>query len=48
MQTESILNNEVLVSAGLKPGEIIAVAGISFLRDGQSVRLLDKHVQRFN
>jgi RND family efflux transporter MFP subunit len=48
VQTESILNNEVLVSAGLKPGEIIAVAGISFLRDGQSVRLLDKHVQRFN
>jgi multidrug efflux pump subunit AcrA (membrane-fusion protein) len=48
VQTESILNNEVLVSAGLKSGEIIAVAGISFLRDGQSVRLLDKHVQRFN
>jgi RND family efflux transporter MFP subunit len=48
VQTESILNNEVLVSDGLEPGEIIAIAGISFLRDGQSVRLLDKHVQRFN
>lgn len=48
VQTESILNNEVLVSAGLKPGEIIAIAGVSFLREGQSVRLLDKHVQRFN
>ena len=48
VQTESILNNEVLVSAGLVPGEIIAIAGISFLRDGQSVRLLDKHIQRFN
>jgi RND family efflux transporter MFP subunit len=48
IQTESILNNEVLVSSGLKSGEIIAVAGISFLRDGQSVKLLDRHVQRFN
>ncbi len=48
VQTESILNNEVLVSVGLKSGEIIAIAGVSFLRDGQSVRLLDKHVKRFN
>jgi len=48
VQTESILNNEVLVSTGLKAGEIIAVSGVSFLRDGQKVTLLDKHVQRFN
>jgi multidrug efflux system membrane fusion protein len=48
VQTESILNNEVLVSAGLSSGEIIAIAGVSFLRDGQSVQLLDKHVKRFN
>ncbi|MBA6233925.1 MULTISPECIES: efflux RND transporter periplasmic adaptor subunit [unclassified Colwellia] len=48
VQTESILNNEVLVSAGLASGEIIAIAGVSFLRDGQSVQLLDKHVKRFN
>ncbi|MFT5757189.1 MAG: multidrug efflux system membrane fusion protein [Alteromonadaceae bacterium] len=48
VQTESILNNEVLVSSGLKSGDIIATAGVSFLRDGQSVRLLDKHVKRFN
>jgi len=48
VQTESIINNKVIVSSGLKSGEIIATAGISFLRDGQTVRLLDKHVQRFN
>jgi multidrug efflux system membrane fusion protein len=48
VQTESILNNEVLVSVGLEPGEIIAIAGVSFLRDGQSVKLLDKLVKRFN
>jgi RND family efflux transporter MFP subunit len=45
---ENILDNEVLISSGLKPAEIIAVAGISYLRDGQAVKLLDKHVQRFN
>ena len=48
VQTESIINNKVIVSSGLIDGEIIATAGISFLRDGQTVRLLDKHVQRFN
>jgi len=48
VQTESILNNEVLVSSGLKVGDIIAIAGVSFLRDGQTVRLLDKHVKGFN
>ena len=48
IQTENILNNEVLVSSGLKDGEIIATAGATFLRDGQTVRLLDKTVQRFN
>jgi multidrug efflux system membrane fusion protein len=48
VQTESMLNNEILVSAGLVQGEIIAIAGVSFLRDGQSVKLLDKHVKRFN
>ena len=48
IQTENIINNEVLVSSGLKAGEIIATAGVTFLRDGQTVRLLDKTVQRFN
>lgn len=48
VQTESIINNEVLISSGLNVGEIVAIAGISFLRDGQTVRLLDKKVQRFN
>jgi RND family efflux transporter MFP subunit len=48
IQTENIIDNEVLVSAGLETGDIIATAGVTFLRDGQSVTLLDKHVQRFN
>ncbi len=48
VQTENIINNEVLISSGLNPGEIVAIAGVAFLRDGQQVTLLDDSVQRFN
>ena len=48
IQTENIIDNQVMISSGLKVGEIIATAGVSFLRDGQNVRLLDKHVKQFN
>lgn len=48
VQTENILNNEILVSSGLTPGEIIATAGVNYLRDGQIVKLLDKHIQQYN
>lgn len=48
VQTENVINNQVLLSQGLTSGEIIATAGVAFLRDGQQVTLLDKHTQRFN
>jgi len=48
VQTENIMNDQVYLSDGLKDGEIIATAGVAFLKDGQSVTLLDKHTQRFN
>ena len=48
VQTENFLNNEVYISSGLKPGDIIATAGVAFLRDGQKVTLLNKKIQRFN
>ena len=48
VQTENVMNNEVYISSGLKDGEIIATAGIAFLRDGQTVSLLDNAVGRFN
>ncbi|GAB3014020.1 efflux RND transporter periplasmic adaptor subunit [Bowmanella dokdonensis] len=48
VQTENIINNEVYVSSGLTPGEIVATAGVAFLRDGQPVTLLDKQVRLFN
>ena len=48
VQTENVLNNMAFISSGLKEGEIIATAGVAFLRDGQAVTLLDKKTQRFN
>ncbi len=48
VQTENIIDNEILVSSGLQPGEVIATAGVNHLREGQTVKLLDKHVQQFN
>lgn len=35
-----IVENSLLVTEGLAPGERVASAGVSFLRDGQQVRLL--------
>ncbi len=48
VQTENILENKVYLSHGLQNGEIIATAGVAFLRDNQKVTLLDKSTQRFN
>jgi RND family efflux transporter MFP subunit len=48
IKTENILNNQVYISSGLKPGDIIATAGVAFLRDGQQVSLLDSQTKRFN
>ena len=46
--TENVLNNVLYISSGLEVGEIIAIAGVAFLRDGQKVTLLDKTIQQFN
>ncbi|TPH18501.1 efflux RND transporter periplasmic adaptor subunit [Litorilituus lipolyticus] len=48
VQTENVLENEVYISAGINEGDIIATAGVAFLRDGQKVTLLDTKTQRFN
>ncbi len=36
-----IRENEIIVVEGLKPGDRVASAGVSFLRDGQKVKLLE-------
>lgn len=35
-----VRDSDVVVEGGLNPGDIIVVAGVSFLRDGQKVRLM--------
>ena len=42
------MNNQVLLSQGLNQGEVIATAGVAFLREGQDVRLLDNKTQNFH
>jgi len=39
---EGVQDNSVFITEGVKPGDIIAVAGVSFLRDGQEVKLLSQ------
>ncbi len=36
-----IRDNDVVVTKGVKAGDIIAVAGVSFLEDGQKVKLME-------
>ena len=36
----SIRDNNIVVNSGLTAGDIVATAGVSFLRDGQQVRLM--------
>lgn len=48
VQTENIFKNEIIISSGLKDGDIIATAGVAFLRDGQQVSLADASIQLFN
>ena len=38
---KSVVGNRLMVIEGLAGGEIIAVAGVSFLEDGQKVKLLN-------
>ncbi len=37
-----IRDDNIIVNKGLQAGDIVAVAGVSFLRDGQKVRLMDR------
>ena len=36
-----VRDNDVVIKKGVKPGDIIAVAGVSFLEDGQKVKLME-------
>ena len=42
VQTSGIMiGDRVVVREGISPGDVIVIAGVPFLRDGQQVRLLD-------
>ena len=41
IESGGIRDNDVVVTKGVKAGDIIAVAGVSFLEDGQKVKLLE-------
>jgi multidrug efflux pump subunit AcrA (membrane-fusion protein) len=42
IEDDGIRDSNIVVSSGLKAGDIIAVAGVSFLQDGQKVRLMEQ------
>jgi RND family efflux transporter MFP subunit len=46
VQAGGVRGNLFTILEGLEPGEIVATAGVSFLRDGQEVTLLDEHLVR--
>ena len=39
---EGVQDNRVFITEGVSPGDVIAVAGVSFLRDGQEVKLMSQ------
>ena len=40
VQSSGVQGNQVIVTQGIAPGDVIVVAGVPFLRDGQEVKLL--------
>ncbi len=46
IRTGGIRDNDIAVLEGLSDGDVIATAGVSFLRDGQEVTLLDERTLR--
>lgn len=40
VQTKGIQGNDVVIIGGIVPGDILVVAGVPFLRDGQKVKLM--------
>ena len=41
VETGEVLGNDVVVESGVSAGDIIVVAGVTFLQDGQQVRLMN-------
>jgi RND family efflux transporter MFP subunit len=41
IETQDSVDNNIVVTKGVKPGDIVAIAGVSYLRDGQKVKLME-------
>jgi hypothetical protein len=40
IKTSVTVGNNIVVAKGIKPGDIVAIAGVSYLIDGQKVKLM--------
>jgi RND family efflux transporter MFP subunit len=41
IEAGSVRGNDVVIESGVKDGDVVAVAGVSFLEDGQKVKLME-------
>jgi RND family efflux transporter MFP subunit len=41
VQGKGIVGNQAIITQGIAPGDVLVVAGVSFLRDGQQVKLMN-------
>jgi RND family efflux transporter MFP subunit len=46
VESKSVRDNSVVISDGVKSGDIIVVAGVSFLEDGQKVKLMEQQAEK--
>jgi len=46
IRTKGVQDNRVLITQGIESGDVIASTGVSFLRDGQEVRLFSERDQQ--
>jgi len=46
VESKTVRDNSAVLSDGVKSGDIIVVAGVSFLEDGQKVKLLEQQAEK--
>jgi RND family efflux transporter MFP subunit len=46
IEAGSVRGNDAVITEGVKAGDIIAAAGVSFLEDGQEVKLMEQQVEK--
>jgi RND family efflux transporter MFP subunit len=46
IEAGSVRGNSAVISGGVKAGDIVAVAGVSFLEDGQKVNLMEQQAEK--